>query len=227
MGYVLHYAPDNASLIVRMTLDAIEVPFETVLVDRQQNQQKSAPFLKMNPVGRIPVLETPDGVLSETGAILLWLTERHQTLAPMPGDASRCNYLRWLFFCSNSLHATLRLLFYPEQTVPSAHADAIQRGAARQITDYLAVLNKAAGDVFGASQVQALDFYIAACLRWIALYGPSDRKWFRLNDYDALAGLAARVEAHPATAKLCAAEGLGPYPFTAPQRPTPPEGSVF
>ncbi|MEO9821118.1 MAG: glutathione S-transferase family protein [Paracoccaceae bacterium] len=227
MSYVLHYAPDNASLIVRMTLDALDVPFKTILVDRRVSEQKSAAYLTLNPAGRIPVLETPEGPIFETAAILLWITDRHAGLAPIAGHEDRGSFLAWLFFCSNTLHAHLRLLFYPDQLVGPDHVDTVQRGAARNIRHDLTLLDRAAGHVFGAEHIQMIDFYIAACLRWCALYGPSDRSWFRLDDYPKLAGVTARVDAHPATQRAQLAEGLGPTPFSAPCFPTPLEGSAL
>ena len=227
MTYVLHYAPDNASMIVRLTLDALDVPFETTLVDRRVSAQKSAAYLTLNPAGRIPVLVTPEGPIFETAAILVWVADQHAGLAPVAGHVDRGAFLAWLFFCSNTLHAHLRLLFYPDQLVGSDHVDAVQRGAARNIQQDLRLLDRAAGHVFGAKHVQMIDFYIAACLRWCALYGPEDRSWFRLDDYPALAKLAARVDGHPATLKAQEAEGLGPTPFSAPHYPTPLEGSAL
>jgi len=56
----LHYAPDNASLIVRLVLEDLGVPYETVLVNRAAGGQREAPYLALNPNGLIPVLETPD-----------------------------------------------------------------------------------------------------------------------------------------------------------------------
>ena len=44
MTYVLHYAPDNASLIIRLTLLELKVPFETRLVDRRIKKQSSKAF---------------------------------------------------------------------------------------------------------------------------------------------------------------------------------------
>ena len=58
MIYVLHYALDNPSLIIRLALLEIKVPFETRLVDRRIKEQSSKAFLKFNPYGSIPVLET-------------------------------------------------------------------------------------------------------------------------------------------------------------------------
>jgi hypothetical protein len=77
-AYRLHYAPDNASLIIRLTLEEMGLPYQAVLVDRHSRAQKGAPYLALNPHGRIPVLETPEGAIYETGAILLWLADRHR-----------------------------------------------------------------------------------------------------------------------------------------------------
>ena len=98
MTYRLHYAPDNASLIIRLALEELELPYETVLVDRARTAQQSAEYLALNPNGLIPVLETPHGALFETGAILLWLADTEGKLAPPPESAARGNFLKWLFF---------------------------------------------------------------------------------------------------------------------------------
>jgi len=67
----LYYFPGNASLLPHMMLREIGAPFEMRLVDRSQNAQKSAEYLKLNPNGRIPVLIDGDLVLFETAAIAL------------------------------------------------------------------------------------------------------------------------------------------------------------
>ena len=85
MTYILHYAPDNASLIIRLALEHAQVPYRDVLVDRAAVAQRSAEYLALNPNGLIPVLETPEGPLFETGAILLWLADTHGSLGQAIG----------------------------------------------------------------------------------------------------------------------------------------------
>jgi len=227
--YVLHYAPDNASLIVRMTLDMLCVPFETRLVDRRTSEQRSAHYLALNPNGLIPTLETPDGPIFETGAILLWLSERHGALAPAPDSPARGDFLKWLFFCANTVHAQLRLLFYADQTVGSDATlkSADEQSAQQALVRHFQTLDIARTNAFGHTQPSVLDIYLAVMLRWCAIYGPDDRSWFRLDATPRLARLCARTEQLPATALAQVAEGLGPTPFTAPRRPTPPEGSAL
>ena len=94
MSYVLHYAPDNASLIVRLALEELGVPYRTALVDRSVKAHRGAAYRALNPAGRIPTLETPQGPISETGAILLWLAETHGALLPGAGAWSRPAWLK-------------------------------------------------------------------------------------------------------------------------------------
>lgn len=236
-GYVLHYAPDNASLIVRLVLEEMALPYQTRLVDRQARAQEGAAYRRLNPAGLIPALETPDGVMFETAAILLWLADRHGQTAPPPDSPQRADFLKWLFFTSNTLHARLRLQFYPEKYVgDNADAQArLRRSVQAQsvsnmtLPGALSLLDQwetRRGDAM-VNAPTVLDYYIAAILRWCAIYPKGQTAWFDLADYPALSALAEDLEARPAVAAAQVAEGLGPHPFTAPVHPTPPEGSAL
>ena len=223
--YRLHYAPDNASLVIRLALEARGLSFATVLVDRATREQDSAAYRALNPAGLIPVLETPDGPLFETAAILLWLADRHGGLGPAPDDPARATFLKWLFFTSNTLHADLSMLFHPESYLGAAHTDALRAGLTARLRRHLALLDRAAGapDWPGG----ATEPYLACLLRWMALYPVDlDRGWFSLTDFPALAALCARVEDTDAARAAARAEGLGARPFTAPRPATPPEGTA-
>jgi len=52
--YELCYAPDNASLIVRLTLEEMGAPYRTRLIDRSKQEQRSAAYRDLNPRGLIP-----------------------------------------------------------------------------------------------------------------------------------------------------------------------------
>lgn len=229
--YRLHYAPDNASLIVRLTLEEMGLPYDAVLVDRSASAQKSAPYLALNPHGRIPVLETPDGAIFETGAIQLWLADRHAAMIPALAHPDRGDALKWLFFLSNTLHAELRMLFYPElYTGPDlTHHAALRRGLRASLAAHLERLDAVAGAGhawFNGDNVSVLDLYLVACLRWIALYPRDTAGWWDRKAALHLDALCARIEARPAAARCARAEGLGERPFTAPDYPNPPEGSA-
>lgn len=230
--YVLHYAPDNASLIVRLALEHARVPFDTCLVDRAAAALNAPSYRRLNPHGLIPVLETPEGPIFETGAILLWLADRHGHLAPAPQHPDRAAFLKWLFFISNTLHPALRMTFYPGKYAgpDHRHQAALRRTMQAALTTHLAAIDAAAADHpawLDPHSPGALQFYLAACLRWCALYPrDADRSWFRLADTPHLHDLCTSVEALPCARAAQHAEGLGPTPFTAPRLATPPEGSA-
>lgn len=227
--YVLHYAPDNASLIVRLALEELGQPYRTELVDRSIRAQDGPAYRRLNPSGLIPALETPEGPMAETGAILLWLCERHGGLAPAHGDAARGPFLQWLFFTSNTLHADLRLHFYPDRHAGSQHAiPDFARTTRSRIQRHLMLLEAMALGRpvwFSPDRPSALTFYVACLLRWLALYPEGDAGWFDLSAYPALHAVAAATEALPAARRAALAEGLGETIFTQPNPCCPPEGS--
>jgi len=232
MTYTLHYAPDNASLIVRLVLEELHLPYETQLVDRRVQEQRSAAYRKLAPTGLIPALETPQGVMFETAAILLWLADRAGAMAPGPDSADRAAFLKWLVFTSNTLHADMRMTFYPEVYVgPDAAAQAaLRRTCQARLKRHLGLLDGVARQAtgwLGAVDVSVLDYYLAAILRWCALYPKGGTAWFSIKDYPGLWDMAETLEGRAAVRMAQEAEGLGPTPFTAPRPPRPPEGSAL
>ncbi len=229
-NYVLHYAPDNASLVIRLAMEELGVSYDTILVDRSVRAQDSASYRGLNPAGLIPVLETPDGPIFETAAILLWLADRHGALAPSPEATERAAFLKWLFFASNTVHADLRQLFYADAYIgtASAHQAALRSGISARLRTHLSLIEAQSdcGWMFGRTP-SVLDIYLACMLRWMALYPASwDRSWFDLGRYPRLSDMCRRLEQRPSVLTAQTAEGLGPYPFTAPDYATPPEGSA-
>jgi glutathione S-transferase len=225
--YTLHYAPDNASLIIRLVLDGAGIPYRTVLVDRSTRQQDGPAYRALNPTGLIPTLETPKGPISETGAILLWLTDAHQ-LGPAATDAGRPAFLKWLFFLSNTAHAELRQIFYPYQYAPAdGHAAHLEIMSTRMQRHFALIDTAAAGLPNLFAPARPLGVYAVVLTRWAALYPVTGPRWLDLADYPTLKALAVAQEARVETPVVARAEGLGRHPFTRPEQPNPPEGSVL
>ena len=222
----LHYAPDNASLCVRLALEECGLAYETVLVDRAIRAHKSSPYLALNPNGLIPVLETDDGPVFETAAILIWLADRDGRLLPAPRSAERAHAIQWMIWLSNTLHVTLRMLFYPDQYVTGATAD-LHTTAIRRLVQQLDILQDAShASWLDSNEPSALACYLAPMLRWAALYGGGPQ-WFDLSRWPRLYAFAQHAETRPAALRAAQAEGLGPTPFSIPQPCNPPEGSAL
>ena len=237
MSYVLHYAPDNASLIVRLALEEMDLPYRAVLVDRGTRAQDGTAYRALNPAGLIPALETPQGVMFETAAILLWLADTHGKMAPRADAPDRAAFLSTLFFVSNTLHAQMRMLFYPwkyvgddqdaqdrlRQKLTTSHAtDMSIPGGLALLNDYYQRRPAASG-----TTPAILDYYAAALIRWCAIYPAGWAGWLDMGLHPALNDVITQLEGRRAVTSVAKAEGLGPHPFTAPQLPNPPEGSAL
>lgn len=93
---ILHHHPFTRAAGTVWALEEIGRPYELRFVDFAQNEQKSAALVAKNPMGKLPVLEDGEIVISEAAAIGLYLADRYSlgTLAPKLDDAKRGRYLR-------------------------------------------------------------------------------------------------------------------------------------
>ncbi len=82
---------------VRLTLAHLGRPFELIKYDITRGETRTPEFLKINPNGRIPVLELEDGrFLPESNAIIWYLADGTRLL---PEDGfGRAQVLQWMFF---------------------------------------------------------------------------------------------------------------------------------
>src|SRR5262249_5645871 len=85
------------SIRVRWTLQELGIDFEPITVDLRAGDHRRPEFLKINPAGKIPVLIDGDVVLTESVAIVLYLSEKYASKGLLPADlAHRAEVHRWL-----------------------------------------------------------------------------------------------------------------------------------
>ena len=98
----LYHAPGSCSLASHIVLAEAGASYELVRVDLAAGQQRDPDYLRVNPKGRVPALVTPDGVLTETPAILSYISAIHPAAGLMPTsayEAARCQSFN-SYFCS-------------------------------------------------------------------------------------------------------------------------------
>jgi glutathione S-transferase len=117
----LYHNPQSRSTTVHYMLHELGVPFEIVPIDLKAGEQKSPAFLKINPMGKIPVLKDGDTIITETPAILVYLADKYPEagLAPAIGDPDRAAYLRWLFFYGSCFEPACVDMALKRETPPS------------------------------------------------------------------------------------------------------------
>jgi glutathione S-transferase len=221
LTYTLYHIPDWGSTVIRLVLEEIRTPYVIAPLDWDAGDFDSPAFRAMNPLGLIPALETPDGPIFETAAIILWLNARHGGLGPGPTDPDRAAYLSWLMFISNTLHQTAINLIHPDRVAGEEMQDIVQACALEQLhtaTAHLeAMISAKDPDWLSPRQPGAMGYYLGVVLRW-AMYMPQDPGLrFSLRPYPALRAVLAAHERFPAALRTASADGLGDTPFTAPE----------
>ena len=112
------YLPSGNGYKARLLLTQLGLRFERVELDILKGETRTPEFLKKNPNGRIPVLETEPGVfLAESNAILFYLAEGTPFF---PTERlARAQALQWMCFEQYSHEpniATVRFWLHSEMT---------------------------------------------------------------------------------------------------------------
>lgn len=104
-------------LRVRWALEEAGLPYRTRLIDF--DERDSADYRARQPFGQVPVLEEDGLTLFESGAIVLHIGERSETLLPA-GAAERARATAWVLAALNSVEIFVQPLaeidlFHPEE----------------------------------------------------------------------------------------------------------------
>lgn len=82
---------------LRLAMSHLEIDYERVTVDITRGESRTEAFLKINPNGRIPVLQTPDGDYLPESNAALWFLGAQTALCPA-GKLQQAKALQWMFF---------------------------------------------------------------------------------------------------------------------------------
>lgn len=98
----LHYAPGTISVVVAITLEELGIDYTAAHVDFANAAQTRPAHLALNPKGRVPVLETPDGILTETGAILDYIGAGSPLIPDTPFAAAKMREV--MYYLASTMH---------------------------------------------------------------------------------------------------------------------------
>jgi glutathione S-transferase len=87
--------PMSRGRIARWMLEEVGQPYETVVLDYAASM-KAPDYLAVNPMGKVPALVHPGGVVTEVAAICCFLADAYPHAGLMP--AERGAFYRWMFF---------------------------------------------------------------------------------------------------------------------------------
>ncbi|MEP0728679.1 MAG: glutathione S-transferase N-terminal domain-containing protein, partial [Parasphingorhabdus sp.] len=73
---ILYFAPLTCARVSLTALEETGQPFETKLIAFMAGEHRSEEYLAINPSGKVPALQTESGILTQNGAILLYLAQK-------------------------------------------------------------------------------------------------------------------------------------------------------
>jgi glutathione S-transferase len=93
-------------LRVLWTLEEMGLPYEVVGIDHPRHDLDTPAYRALNPFGQVPTIDDDGVVVTESGAILLYLARKSGQL--MPRDlAGEAQVLRWCFAALNTVEVPI------------------------------------------------------------------------------------------------------------------------
>jgi glutathione S-transferase len=138
----LHFSPGACSRVTLIALEQAGAEYTSHLVSLKDGDQRAPDFRALNPKGKVPVLETPQGILTENVAILVYLAGRYPQadLLPAASDWERATALSMLAWFASTIHPLLTMLRYPERFCDTAEAPGrVRTLAGQQLQDQVQV----------------------------------------------------------------------------------------
>lgn len=133
----LYYAPRTISVAVAITLTEAGLNPALTRVDFSKGEQTTDAYLKLNPKGRVPVLEAQGACLTETGAILEYIAATNPHAQLVPDDPFAAAHMRSvMFYMASTMHVNhahgVRGIRWADH--PESHADMAAK-TAQTMTD--------------------------------------------------------------------------------------------
>lgn len=204
MDITLYYAPGACSLATHVTLEEAAAPYNTVRVMLAEGQQRSAKYLSINPMGRVPALVTPDGILTETIGALSYVSNRFPSAELLPfgdswGMGKAYDRMSWLAAVA---HVAIAQIWRTERfTTDAAAQESVREHGRVQIGQYFERIESGlSGEWMLGDRYSVLDPYLMVFWRW------GLRLQMDMASYARWADHTARVMSRPAVERVIARE---------------------
>lgn len=200
----LYFSPNSVSLAIIIVLEEIGEPYLLERVDLAKGEQRSAAYLEVNPLGRVPTLRTERGLLTETPALLTFLARSFPRAGLLPTDAFvEARALSFLSYLASTVHVAHAHRMRGSRWSDDADAIAsMQRKVPKSLLDafYLVEHHKLQGPWVLGEQFSICDAHLFTLAQWLEVDGVDTSQLPRVLEH------RARMLQRPATQRALAAE---------------------
>ena len=194
------------ALRVHWALIELGLEYRSERIQSRSGETETPVYRRLNPRGKIPVLEDGGLVLSESAAIVTYLAETYGNGRLIPAEgAERAKYFEWISFISMEIDATTLYVLRRHEALAHIYGEApTASAAARGYFDRM--INAAAREIedgrrylLGAG-FSGADIVMTTCLDWALSYDvPLPEPWLAYRE---------RTIARPARDRAVAANAV-------------------
>jgi glutathione S-transferase len=203
----LFYFPNTCALGIHVILEEIGKPFELESVDFRTGAQHKAPYITLNPKGKVPALLRDDGTLLTEFPAIAWYVARLNPQARLlpEGIDGEARVLELVDYLISTVHMRgfTRIFRASAFTPTTADEPAVKQTGRDVVVDGL----KFVSHTLGAQAYLLGDYSIADATLFFLEHWAADRVKIPLPDN--IAAHYARMRKRPAVQRALAAEGLG------------------
>ena len=194
---VFYHSPNTRSSGTRILLEELGAPHEMRVLNMKAGEQREPAYLAVNPMGKVPAIVHRGQLITEQGAIFIYLADLFPKAGLTPGidDPLRGPYLRWLVYYGSSFEPAVvdRALKREQAPLPmSPYGDFDTM--LKTLTDQLAKGPYLLGD-----RVTAADVLWGSALHWTVAFKI-------VPEVPVIMDYIKRMTARPAVGKVTAAD---------------------
>ena len=109
---ILHYAHNSRAVRVAWLLEELGLQYTIKKYTLGDEEMRSPNYLKISPLGRVPVLEDADKILTESGAIIQYIITKYAKRKFIPDieNENFSSYLQWFHFAEGMIMPQMNII---------------------------------------------------------------------------------------------------------------------
>ena len=166
MKYQIYGRSETGSDIIEYLFHELSIDYEFIEVD-EKNVKSDEKILKINPLGRVPMVKLPDGkFLIESLAIVYHLLKRENHLLPST-ETEMNEFHQIMAFMSSSFYPIILLFYHPDHYVSDKNSEDLITKSQNILYRYLNFIEDKIGEFVIGNELSAADFYLFTLLFWL------------------------------------------------------------
>ena len=166
MKYQIYGRSETGSDIIEYLFHELSIDYEFIEVD-EKNVKSDEKILKINPLGRVPMVKLPDGkFLIESLAIVYHLLKMENHLLPST-ETEMNEFHQIMAFMSSSFYPIILLFYHPDHYVSDKNSEDLITKSQNILHRYLNFIEDKIGEFVIGNELSAADFYLFTLLFWL------------------------------------------------------------